>query len=234
MGPRMSDAVHQSPLSQLKLVPGAAKRLEPPLMPDADLVSIETELITRALDGDGAAFATLVRPHLGLMFRLAMRSCRNEAIAEDAVQESLTIAFRELSRYTPGTSLKAFLVAIAIKRAHTIFRGERRRKVREDASARPERAASPLELLSAARTAELVREALSQMPEKRREAAMLRLDGNLSYAEIAESIGSTEGSARVLVHLALKELKAKLAELGLAQEALNEARAAANEKASES
>lgn len=210
----MSDATLDSAVGGLGLVRSPAKRLELEVMAQADVVSLEAELVGRALDGDGQAFATLVRPHLGLMFRLAMRACHNQAIAEDAVQESLTIAFKELHRYTPGTSLKAFLTSIAIKRAHTLFRGERRRKTREDASAEPERAASPLELLSAERTAHLVREALSSMPEKRREAAMMRLDGNLSYAEIADAIGSTEGSARVLVHLALKELKQKLAEIG--------------------
>ncbi|MCA9626850.1 MAG: RNA polymerase sigma factor [Myxococcales bacterium] len=211
----MTDATFNPGLDRLGLVPGPAKRLEREAMAQADVVSLEAELVGRALDGDGQAFATLVRPHLGLMFRLAMRACRSEAIAEDAVQESLTIAFKELHRYTPGTSLKAFLTSIAIKRAHTLFRGERRRKTREDASAEPERAASPLELLSAERTALMVREALAAMPEKRREAAMMRLDGNLSYAEIADAIGSTEGSARVLVHLALKELKQKLAEIGV-------------------
>jgi DNA-directed RNA polymerase specialized sigma24 family protein len=35
----------------------------------------------------------------------------------------------------------------------------------------------------------------------------------MSYAEIAEATGSSEGSARVLVHLALKELSAALADL---------------------
>ncbi len=186
-------------------------------MAEAEVVSLEAQLVARALDGDGEAFARLVRPHLGLMFRLAMRSCRNPSIAEDAVQEGLAIAYRELGRYQPDTSLKAFLASIAARRAHTLFRGERRRKTREDAAAEPERPASPLDLLSAHRTRAVIQEVLASMPEKRREVAMLRLDANLTYAEIAECVGSTEGSARVLVHLALKELKQKLTEAGLAE-----------------
>jgi DNA-directed RNA polymerase specialized sigma24 family protein len=51
------------------------------------------------------------------------------------------------------------------------------------------------------------------MPEKRRAAALLRLDGRMSYAEIAVAVGTTEGSARVLVHMALKELRSQLADL---------------------
>jgi RNA polymerase sigma-70 factor (ECF subfamily) len=58
-----------------------------------------------------------------------------------------------------------------------------------------------------------VREALSKLPSKRRQVVLLRLDAGLSYAEIAQVVGSTEGSARVLVHLALKELREALADL---------------------
>jgi DNA-directed RNA polymerase specialized sigma24 family protein len=48
------------------------------------------------------------------------------------------------------------------------------------------------------------------MPKKRRAAVLLRLDAGMDYSEISEALGTSEGSARVLVHLALKELKAGL------------------------
>jgi DNA-directed RNA polymerase specialized sigma24 family protein len=51
------------------------------------------------------------------------------------------------------------------------------------------------------------------MPDKRRQAALLRLDAGLSYKEIAAALDSSEGSARVLVHKALKELKDRLGDL---------------------
>jgi len=67
--------------------------------------------------------------------------------------------------------------------------------------------------MSAAQQASRVRAVLAGMPEKRREAALLRLDAGLSFAEIARTLDTTEGSARVLVHLALKELREHLSEL---------------------
>lgn len=176
-------------------------------------LSLEHELISRALDGDGRAFASLVEPHLGLLYRIALRACGDRAMAEDAVQEALTLAYRKLDRYQPGTSLRAFLATIAARQAQTLLRGERRRRAREDASAEPERMAGPAELLGAERLATRIRDALATMPKKRREVALLRLDGNMSYAEIAEAVGTTEGSARVLVHLALKELRETLEDL---------------------
>lgn len=177
-------------------------------------MSVEHELVQQALSGDGRAFQTLVAPHLPMLYRIAARACGGDrALAQDAVQEALTLAFERLHRYEPGTNLKALLAAIAVKQAHTLLRGERRRHAREEGSQAPSAAASPAELLSARRTAERVEAALLAMPKKRREVAMLRLDGALSYAEIAAAVGSTEGSARVLVHQAMTALRAELADL---------------------
>ncbi len=182
-------------------------------------MSLEHELVARALDGDGRAFASLVEPHLPMLYRIAARVSGDRALAEDAVQEALTLAYQRLDRYQPDTSLRAFLAAYAVRQAHTLIRSERRRRLREESSDAPERLPGPSELTRARETAERVRTALAKMPEKRREAALLRLDAELSYAEIAEAVGSTEGSARVLVHLALKELRAQLGDLLSAEEA---------------
>ncbi|MCC6528083.1 MAG: sigma-70 family RNA polymerase sigma factor [Polyangiaceae bacterium] len=171
----------------------------------------ESALIEAALAGDGAAFRRLVAPHLGMLFRLAARV--SDFHADDAVQETLTLAFERLDRYRAGTSLRAYLAGIAVKQAHTLARTERRRLARELASARPEGAGTPEEHLAAATLARRVRAALAAMPKKRREAAMLRLDAGLSHQEIARALDTTEGSARVLVHLAVKELREALADL---------------------
>ncbi|MDX2051773.1 MAG: RNA polymerase sigma factor [Polyangiaceae bacterium] len=176
-------------------------------------VPLEQELILRALQGDGHAFASLVGPHLPLLYRIAQRACGSSALAEDAVQETLALAFKKLGSYEAGTSLKAFLGAIAARQALTLLRSERRRRRREEATVGPEPTANPAEQLTAQRLAERVREALAQMPKKRQQVALLRLDANLSYLEIAQATGTTEGSARVLVHLVLKELKEKLSDV---------------------
>ncbi len=176
-------------------------------------LSIEHELLRRALAGDGRAFQSLVEPHLGMLYRIASRACRDRALSEDAVQEALTIAFTRLAHYQAGTSLKAFLASIAVKRARTLLRSERRRRGYEERSPATERVPEPTELLETEQSARAIRAALEAMPDKRREVALLRLDGNLSYAEIAAALGTTEGSARVLAHLALNELKSRLGAL---------------------
>ena len=173
----------------------------------------ERRTIEAALHGDGLAFRRLVEPHLPMLLRIAMRVGGNRALAEDAVQETLTLSYKRLLSYRHEASFKAFLAAIAARQAHTLARTERRRAKREHQAAAPERSATPEQELHGAAAARSVRAALAAMPEKRRAAALLRLDAGLSYREIAEALDSTEGSARVLVHKALKELRERLADL---------------------
>jgi RNA polymerase sigma-70 factor (ECF subfamily) len=166
--------------------------------------------VERALDGDGRAFAELVEPHLPLMFRVASRLCQSPSLAEDAVQEALTVAFRRLRAYRAGTSLRGFLVAIAAGQAETLLRSEKRRRRREAHSAALEREPTPADQLEAKDLADRLRSALLALPEKRRAVALLRLDAGLSYGEIADVLSTSEASARSLTHLAISALREAL------------------------
>lgn len=181
-----------------------------PLSPercDIEVVTpIELEQVARALAGDGRAFSDLVAPHLPLLYRLAERVAGDRALAEDAVQETLARAFAELHRLDAATSLRPFLASIAVGRAHTLLRSERRRRVREPFAPSADAPPSPGELFEAERTRARIREALAKMPEKRREAALLRFDAGLSHQEIALALETTVESVRVLVHLARRDL----------------------------
>src|SRR5690606_10939287 len=127
----------------------------------------------------------LVEPHLAMLHRIAQRPSGDRSLAEDAVQETLTLAYQRLDRYRHEVPFRAFLAGIAAKMAHTLMRGERRRKGRELATEAPAAMADPEAALRGAHAASRVREALGAMPDKRREAALLRLDAGLSYREIA-------------------------------------------------
>ncbi|HEX3596565.1 MAG TPA: sigma-70 family RNA polymerase sigma factor [Polyangiaceae bacterium] len=173
----------------------------------------EVRLLQKALAGDGAAFATLVEPHLDLLYRIAGRAAGSAALAEDAVQEALEIVHKRLGRYEAGTSFKAFIASIAVRRARTLLRAELRRSRRESATPDAAHPATPAELFVAEETAGRIRAALAALPEKRQRVVLLRLDAGLGYAEIAAAVGTTEGSARVLVHHALRDLHETLSDL---------------------
>jgi RNA polymerase sigma-70 factor (ECF subfamily) len=173
----------------------------------------EESLVTRALSGDGSAFAELVTPHLGLLYRVAARAAGSPALAEEAVQEALSIVYRRLGRYRAGTSFKAFVAAVAVRRARTLLRSELRRKRREQVAETRESPPTPADFAAASELATRVARALADLPAKRQRVVWLRLDGGLDYPEIAEAVGTTEASARVLVHLALKDLQSALADV---------------------
>ena len=180
-------------------------------MPESNDHPDEARLLREALAGQGRAFAALVKPHLGMLYRLAARATHHPSLAEDAVQEALLIVHERLASYQPGTSFKAWMATITLTRVKTLARGERRRGLREGASSAPLTLVGPAEQLDAKELARRVHEALDALPEKRRHALMLRLDAGLSFKEIAEATGSTEGSLRVLVHLGMATIREALA-----------------------
>ena len=120
-----------------------------PSLTDPAVADPEAALLKQALRGDGRAFATLVRPHLSMLYRVAAREARNEALAEDAVQEALVIVHERLDRYRPNTSFKAWIAAIVVNRARTLARGERRRAAREESAHAPQPLPGPSAALSA-------------------------------------------------------------------------------------
>jgi len=181
--------------------------------PGAVVDPLEGVRIAAALEGDGSAFRALVEPHLPMLFRIAARVSGDGALAEDAVQETLALAYRQLSSYRHRTSFKSYLAAIVSRRAHTLARSERRRHRREQGASGADRPATPEEDMDGAALADRIRQVLGLMPKKRRAAALLRFDAGLSYREIANALGTTEGSARVLVHMVTKELRERLADV---------------------
>ncbi len=171
---------------------------------------LEAALVHRALRGDGRAFAELVAPHLDRCFRLAMRCVGDRALAEEAVQEALTLAHRDLARYQVGSSLRGWLCAMAMRCAATLARSERRRNLRDLGSAQPEGPAGPEAALQARLLAQKLDAALAGLTDKRREAALLRFDGGLQHSEIAALMGISDAAVRQLVCEATKALRQAL------------------------
>ncbi|MCC7039090.1 MAG: RNA polymerase sigma factor [Burkholderiales bacterium] len=77
----------------------------------------EHELIARAATGDGAAFEQLMRRHNRLLFRTARSILKNDAEAEDAVQEAYLRAWRALGDFRTESRLSTWLVRIVANEA---------------------------------------------------------------------------------------------------------------------
>ena len=66
----------------------------------------EEALVARAVDGDVDAYATLAERYYGSCARIARRMLRNDADAEDVVQETFLRAFRAIHRFERGREFR--------------------------------------------------------------------------------------------------------------------------------
>jgi RNA polymerase sigma-70 factor, ECF subfamily len=144
-------------------------------------------------------FETDALSHLDSLYGTALRLTRNEADAQDLVQDTYVKAFKSAKQFTPGTNLKAWLFTIL----HNTFRNRRRDSGRDpvhadseqlDLAAPVDPAASPEEQLVRAAMGPDLQTALDALPEAFREAVWLRDVEEFPYAEIAEVMGIPVGT----------------------------------------
>lgn len=87
--------------------------------------------VAQAAAGDQLAFARIVAAYQDDMARVAFVICRDADLAQDAVQQAWSIAWRQLSRLREPERLRSWLVAIAANEARQMMRRDRRRTVLE-------------------------------------------------------------------------------------------------------
>src|SRR5215207_3544584 len=97
----------------------------PPRAPSHD---DDAALVRRVLDGEPAAFEQLMRLHNRRLFRLARATLRNDADAEDAVQEAYLLAFRKLDQFRGDAALATWLSRLVLNECM----GRLRRSARRD------------------------------------------------------------------------------------------------------
>ena len=171
----------------------------------------ETELVTRAQNGDRDAFSELVCTHAQGVLNVVYRMCGSMQVAEDAAQETFIQAWLRLPSYRPQASLRNWLYRIAINSAIDMLRKEKRilPGVVEDLSlidARP----GPEAMIAGFERAEMVQEAVLALPDASRAVLVLREFEGLSYQEIADALDITVGTVMSRLNYARKLLKEKL------------------------
>ncbi len=192
------------------------------------------ELIERASRGDSSAAEALLAGHRERLRRMIAarldRRLATRADASDVVQESLVAAARDLPAYLQARPLPlaAWLWQFASERIAKLRRfhiGTKRRTVSREECVAPrfgsESMTNLVERLAASGTSpsqhvirdeerRSVTDALKRLPSSDREVLILRNVDQLAMAEIAASLGITEGAAKVRHLRALRRLRAEL------------------------
>ena len=170
---------------------------------------MQIELVERARNGDHEAFAALVRSEIGSLHGLAGLVLRDRGRAEDAVQDALLKAWRDLPRLREAERFRAWLHRLLINACHDEGRrlGRRRGEVTFDAIHEP-KAPDPFEAM-------LQRDELGRgfalLTTEQRTVLSLRYYLDLSSADGAAAMGMRESTYRSKIHRALRAMDAALA-----------------------
>jgi RNA polymerase sigma-70 factor, ECF subfamily len=160
--------------------------------------------------GDEQAFAALYDRFAVRMYRVALRilGCREDA--EDAVQEVFLATVRSRERLDNVRDLAAYLF-VSLHRAAGRCALRRTRAIPVSAAAADE-AVAPVEPAGCDDADwHRLHQAIRALPEEQREVLVLKIDGELTFAQIARILGVSVSTAASRYQYALRKLKASLA-----------------------
>lgn len=166
-------------------------------------------LVDRAKGGDDEALNRLISRHHAMAFRVALGILRDPDAAADAAQDGFLKAVRALDRFRGESRFRTWLVTIVSNEARGQLRkvGRRRESALDDVGPLADGAPRLDDAVAARTEADRARSLLATLPEKQRLSVQLRLDEGLSFKEVGEIIGSSEGAARVNYHHGIRRLR---------------------------
>ena len=168
----------------------------------------DAALIRRLASDLDAAFSTLVEDHQDRLFTIAVRVLGNRSDAEEAAQDAFVRAYRALAGYPAERirelRLRPWLTTIVLNvcRNRTRIRRVATTELAFEPAAEP--ATDPIASRHARETWAGL---LSSLPPAQRTAIVLRHVDGLSYAEMAEALGRSEGTLKAQVHRGLASLR---------------------------
>jgi RNA polymerase sigma-70 factor (ECF subfamily) len=171
----------------------------------------EQTWVREAILGDQSAFARLVEAYQNPVYNLAYRLLGNAIEAEDATQETFIRAYTHLDTYDSGRKFSSWLLSIA---SHYCIDILRRRRINftsvEDLPPMVElampKALQPEHAVMRGQDADDVQHLLETLAPPYRTPVILRYWYDMSYREIAETMGVTESTVKTRLHRARGKL----------------------------
>ncbi len=166
----------------------------------------EIILISAAADGDTDSFDKLCRRYYPVMVAIAYSRLSDRNLAEDAAQEALFVAFRDLSKLKKVKNFSRWLAGICRNIAVDTAKARARNNllaiddcelVRENKDRRDDKI-------------DTVRNIITKLPTKIREIIYLRFYNQMSYQEIADLLGISQQAVNGRIRRAKKIIKKQL------------------------
>ncbi|MES2113669.1 MAG: RNA polymerase sigma factor, partial [Pseudomonadota bacterium] len=179
--------------------------MQPELKPPSPEVS-DAELARRVAAGERDAFTMLMRRYNRSLYRAARSILRDDAEAEDALQDAYLLAFRAIGQYRADARLGTWLTRIVVNEALARARRGRRRAevIQLDGAAEPGEEQnmtsgaheSPEDAAMRAQMRQLLEQSIDQLPDAFRTVFMLRAVEEMSGEEVAACLDIPEATVR--------------------------------------
>lgn len=173
----------------------------------------ELALLRRAQGGDLAAFEEIVRVHEKVVYHMALQTLGNREDAEDAAQDVFLKAYTSLKSFRGDSKISVWLYRITNNVCIDMLR---RRKDAVSLSGDdgeeggevelPDDSCDPADLAQRRDLQERLAAALQHLPQDQREAFLMRAVAELSYDEIAQTLGLDLGTVKSRIFRARKKL----------------------------
>jgi RNA polymerase sigma-70 factor (ECF subfamily) len=176
------------------------------------MVKSDVELVFEVKQGDKRSFSELVQRHQRGLLRLTMRFTREQALAEDVVQDSFIKAYQKIHLFEGRSSFKSWLFQIAMNTAKNRFRERQMNQVQIEDLRMGVDAGAETDLLKMD-VRKRIRSEIEKLPEKQRTALSLRVFEDLSFKEIAVIMNCPYDTAKANYRHALLKLRERLEEM---------------------
>ncbi|MHA7191935.1 RNA polymerase sigma factor [Arthrobacter sp. MDT2-16] len=163
----------------------------------------QSALLAAAKSGDGKAFEALVEQHRAMLWSVCLRVTGNTYDAEDALQDTLLAAWRNLEKFRGDAGFGTWVYRIASNAALAIVRSRRATDIEV-----PENLAVERDFAEQLAAADVIQQALKAIPEEFRVALVLRELCDFTYAQIAEHQGIGVPTVKTRISRARRALEA--------------------------
>ena len=169
---------------------------------------MQTALVDRARRGDREAFSVLAGDAVDRLYAIARLILRDTDLAEDATQDTLVRAWRDLPTLRDVERFDAWLYRLLVRSCADI--GRRRRRWRAELRVMPLEPAEPDRAAELADRDQLER-GLRRLSDAQRTILILHFYVGLSPSEAADALSIPVGTAKSRLHYAIDALRAALA-----------------------
>jgi RNA polymerase sigma factor (sigma-70 family) len=172
-----------------------------------------------ASERDRAAFARLFDHFAPRINAYLLRLGTDSGTAEEVTQEVMVTLWRKAELFDrTKSSVGTWLFRIARNRRIDLVRRDRFEEVDDDASAVPDDAPGPDQILDASRYETIVRGVMTMLPDEQLSLVRLAFFDGLSHSQIADETGLPLGTVKSRIRLAFARMKRALEERGLSGE----------------